>query len=149
MIPDVPTVLGGIARSVALDLAPEIRSAYGNLTVQLMSALLLMIAQEFDRAAARLAEENDALRALFDEAQDTVTDEVLRADLRQAAAPAANPSLVVSQLRARNRELRAVLVRLHAHVETLDSPAGRALDERVWAELIASTRRRQLDLAIG
>ena len=39
MSPDVPTVLGGIARSTALDLAPEIQSAYGTLTVQLMSFL--------------------------------------------------------------------------------------------------------------
>ena len=147
MIPDVPAVLAGIARSVLLEDA-EHKSPYRAFSDQLLSALLMMITQEFDRAAARLVEENDALVALFGQARAVVRDETLAAAL-QAATSVTTPSLLVSTLRERNRALRDLLIRLHAHVETLDEASARALEERIWAELAASTRRRQLDLANG
>jgi hypothetical protein len=59
------------------------------------------------------------------------------------------PRLLVSALHERNRALRAVLVRLHVHVETLDGEAARALNARIWAELVESTCRRHLDLALA
>ncbi len=149
MIPEVPTVLGGLARIIAADLGAEVRSAYAGLTVQLTSVLLMMIAQEFDRAAARLAEENQALVNLFRDAADQVPDAPLQAELRAAAAEAPVPSLFVSELRRRNRQLRALLIRLHERVESLEGDSARVLEEKIWAELIASTRRRHLDLANG
>jgi len=148
VIPDVPTVLTGIVRSAMMDLTSETDSPYRQFTLQMMSALLMMISQEFDRAAARLIDENDALVALFRDAQSAVRDDALRAALRDAVA-APSPPVLVSALRERNRPLRDLLIRLHVHVETLDGPAARALDERIWAELAASTRRRHMDLANG
>jgi len=148
MIPDVPSVLTGIVRSAMTDLTSEGDSPYRQFTLQMMSALLMMIGQEFDRAAARLVEENDALVALFRDAQATVRDDVLRTALHDAVA-APSPALLVSALRERNRPLRDLLIRLHVHVETLDGAGARALDERIWAELAASTRRRHMDLANG
>jgi hypothetical protein len=147
MIPDIPTVLNGITRSLMFDLAPEVQTPYGSLTVQLCSGLLMMVAQEFDRAAARLVEENEALAAIFHAAAEVVREEGLRADLSGAGSTA--DSLQVSALRAHNRALRALLVRLQEHVEELDGAAARALEDRIWAELAASTARRQLDLANG
>jgi hypothetical protein len=148
MIPDVATVLGGIARTMLIDLGAEVTSPYGSLTLQLSAGLLAMIAQESDRAAARLSEENAAMRELFAAAGAMVTDAQLRAEL-DAASRAQPTSLLVSDLRGENRALRALLIRLHAHVEELDSPAARALEGRLWQELVTSTHRRQLDLAIG
>jgi hypothetical protein len=148
MIPDLTATLGGIARGLMTDVSPEIRSPYGTLTVQLAAALLHMIAQEADRAAARLVDENDAMLILFRDAAATVTDQPLRAALATAVAEPA-PSLHVADLRLRNRTLRALLTRLHAHVETLTIEDARALDARIWAELVTSTRRRALDMAIG
>jgi hypothetical protein len=148
MIPDVASMLAGIARSVMLAGAAEEQSPYRAFSDQLLSALLMMIAQEFDRAAARLVEENDALMALFEQAQEAVRDDTLRSMLREVAT-VTTTSLLVSALRDRNRRLRDVLIRLHAHVENREDPAGRALDQRIWSELEASTRRRQLDLANG
>ncbi len=149
MTPDVPTVLNGIVRALMMDLGPELQSPYALLTAQLMSPLLMMVAQEFDRAAARLADENETLVQLFRDAADVVADSELRAALADAAASSQPSSLLVSALRERNHTLRALLVRLHAHVETLQSAAARALDARIWAELAASTQRRHLDLAVG
>jgi hypothetical protein len=147
MVPSVAQVLNGIARTMLMDLLPQTTHAYGAQTLQLGAALTMMCAQEFDRAAARLAEENEALAALFADAAAIVGDAALRSGLQDAGAPAA--SLLVSALHERNRALRALLVRLHEHVETLDSAAARAIEERIWAELAESVRRRHLDLAMA
>ena len=42
--------------------------------------------------------------------------------------------------------LFALLVRLHAHVETLATPAARELDAAIWRELAAGSARRKLSL---
>ena len=147
MVPSVALVLNGVARTLLMDLLPQTTHAYGGQTLQLGAALAMMCAQEFDRAAARLVEENGALAGLFGDAAAVVRDAALRDELRSAASPG-SPDLVVSTLHERNRALRALLVRLHAHVETLDGDGARALDARIWAELVASTRRRHLDMAM-
>jgi len=148
MIPDVVTVLGGIARALLTDLGPEVKTPYGALTVQLGAGLVSMIAQESDRAAARLVEENDAVSGLLHAGADVSDDTELSAALR--AAPTGAPtSLLVSDLRRQNAALRALLTRLHAHLEVRADPPARALEDQIWTELAASTRRRNLDLAIG
>ncbi len=147
MVPSVPLVLNGIARTLLMDLLPQTTHAYGGQTLQLGAALAMMCAQEFDRAAARLAEENGALAELFGHAAALVEDSALRHDLRSAAS-AGSPDLLVSALHERNRALRALLIRLHVHVEALAGDAGRVLEARIWAELVESTRRRHLDMAM-
>jgi hypothetical protein len=139
MTPSVPIVLNGMARTMLMELAPQVTIAYAGQTLQLTGALAMMIAQEFDRAAARLVEENTAIEALLIDSGE--------AELAALAA-ARQPSLLVSDLQARNRVLRAALTRLHAHAETVDTPAARALEARIWAELVESTRRRLLDMAM-
>ncbi len=147
MVPGVPTVLNGIARAMLMDMLPQAGDAYAAQSLQLDAALLMCCAQEFDRAAARLAEENSALIELFAAAAAVVEDAALRDALRARSAEG-SPGLLVSTLHARNRALRALLIDLHAHVEQLAGAAAQAIDARIWAELAASTRRRQLDLAM-
>jgi hypothetical protein len=147
MVPAVPTVLNGIARAMLMDMLPQAGDAYAAQSLQLDAALLMCCAQEFDRAAARLAEENSALVELLTAAAAVVEDPALR-DALQARAAEESPGLLVSALHARNRVLRALLIELHAHVEQLAGAAAHAIDERIWSELSASTRRRQLDLAM-
>ena len=89
MIPDVSNVLGGIARALMFDLGPEVTSPYGSLTVQLGAGLLAMIAQESDRAAARLTAENDAILALFTAAEPVALISSAAASPRPAAGTAA------------------------------------------------------------
>ena len=148
MTPSVQQVLNGLARTLLMDLLPQTTHAYGAQTLQLGAMLAMMCAQEFDRAAARLAEENAALERLFGAAAGVVGDGGLRDEL-QAATRVAAPSLLVSALRERNSALRALLVRLHAHVETLSGDPAREIEGRIWAELVESTQRRHLDLAMG
>ncbi|HSQ01319.1 MAG TPA: hypothetical protein VL049_29205 [Candidatus Dormibacteraeota bacterium] len=143
MTPTVPIVLNGLARTMLMDLAPQVTAAYAGQTLQLAGMLSMMIAQEFERAAARLVEENGAVEALLADAADVIGDRELA---RLAAVR--EPSLLISALQARNSDLRGALTRLHAQVEALDTPAARDLEARIWAELVQSTRRRLLDMAM-
>ena len=143
MTPTVPIVLNGLARTMLMELAPQVTVAYAGQTLQLGGMLSMMIAQEFERAAARLVEENAALEGLLADGAGVVGDPALT-----HLAAARESSLLVSALQARNRALRGALTQVHAQVETLDTPAARALDARIWAELAESTRRRLLDMAL-
>jgi hypothetical protein len=148
MVPSVPLVLNGLARTLLMDLLPQSTHAYSSQTLQLGAALAMMCAQEFDRAAARLTEENRALATLFSDAAPVVNDAVLRSAL-QTAATAAPASLLVSVLHEHNRALRALLIDLQMHVEALEGAAARRVEERIWAELVESTHRRHLDMALA
>ncbi|MDX2166570.1 MAG: hypothetical protein SF182_05880 [Deltaproteobacteria bacterium] len=134
MTPTAPIVLNGIARTILMELAPQAGGGYAAQTLQLMGALAMMLAQEWDRAAARLVEENSAIEAL----------------LADAGTPLAGSaaSLRVSDLQARNRALRAALIDLHARIEGTDGAAARALELRIWDELYASTERRLLAMGV-
>ena len=144
MKPDVPLVLNGIAATLATHVLPELRTPFGQQNVGIASQLCAMIAQEFDRAAARLVEENRALISLFERAIPVLDDGPLREQLQQAIATPPGSDLRISALQAENDRLRALLITLHAQVEEIDTPEGSALNERIWDELRESTRRRKL-----
>jgi hypothetical protein len=114
--------------------------------VGVSAILLTMIREEWDRAAARRAEENAALRALFRDAAPVVADTELRHRLSDASA-SSDPSLRISELERANDALRALLIDLHAHVETLGSADAKRIDDAIWKELSASTERRKFALA--
>ena len=121
--------------------------AYEQSSASVIGLLLTAVAEEFGRAAARRVEENRALRALFRSAADAVEDAALRARLREAAG-GQDGDLRVEHLEAANAALRALLIELHAHVETLDSEAARRVEEAIWSELARSTERRRLSLQV-
>ena len=85
------------------------------------------------------------LRRLFADALTSVTDGELAQRLQQAAK-SSDPGLAVTELEAANAELRALLIDLHAHVETLDSSRAREVEAAIWRELAASTERRRLSI---
>jgi len=144
MRPDVPLVLNGIAGTLATQVLPEVRTPYGQQTVGLASQLCFMIAQEFDRAAARLVEEDAAILALFERSLPLLEEGPLRERIQQALGTVPGEDLRVSALQAENDRLRGLLTSLHAAVEAIESPEGEKLNELIWDELRESTRRRHL-----
>ena len=146
MKPDVPVALQKLSLSLLLEIGPAIGVDYVQRGAGISAMMLQMAAEEFDRAAARRVEENAALRALFREAEAALGDAALGARLREAAA-GEDRDLRVSALERSNQALRGLLVELHAHLETLDSPEARRLEDAIWAELRRSTERRALPLA--
>lgn len=145
MKPDPSHVLERVMQSLLAEIAPAVQPAYRQASVAMHAMLLGSVREEFDRAAARRAEENAALRALFADAAATLGDAGLRERLASAARTA-DASLRVPDLDAANLALRALLIELHAHVETLAGPEARRLEAAIWRELAASTERRKLAL---
>ena len=145
MKPDAAHALERLMHSLLTELAPAVQPAYRQATVTMHAMILLAVREEFDRAAARRVEENRALRALFAEAAPAVADAALRERLAAAAA-SADASLLVPDLDAGNRALRALLIELHAHVEAQSGDAARRIEDAIWRELAASTERRKLSL---
>lgn len=146
MKPDVPEVLGFLAQALLLELAPKIPEEYAQRTSGIMAMLLSAAAEEWDRAAARRVQENAALRALLRDAVPVVRDAALGARLEEGSR-GADASLRVADLVRENEALRALLTDLHEHVEGLEAPEARQLEERIWDELRISTERRALSIA--
>ena len=146
MKPDLSRFLEVACAHLMLKVAPALPVSYGQADANLLGVMLTVVGEEAERAAARRVDENAALRELFGEAAPVVTDAGLRGRLQEASR-GADESLRVSDLELRNASLRGLLVELHAHVEALDTPEARRIDDAIWSELVASTERRKL--AIG
>lgn len=142
MRPDPGRVLQGVAVNLLTNVMQEIRTPFGLQTVGIAGSLAMMTAEEFDRAADRLVTENRAVRAILSDGLPLVDGDAAAAVSAAIATPAA-PNFRVSSLLAENDALRAGLVALHAGVDHAATPEARAMDERIWAELIESTRRRE------
>ena len=127
-------------------IGPEIRSGYAQSSALVAGMVLQAASEEWDRAAARRVEENDALRALFRDARSTGENAALAERLDEAAA-GADTDLHLSALDRSNDALRALLIELHAHVEELAGDAARDVESRIWSELRRSTERRALSVA--
>jgi len=141
MRPDAGRVLQGIAVNLLSNVMPEIRTPFGQQTVGIAGALTMMLAEESDRAANRLSVESAIIRGILTDGLPLVRNEA-HAAVSAALATPAPPDILVSSLLTENDALRAGLIALHAAVEQLETPEGRAMDDRIWAELVESTRRR-------
>ncbi len=145
MKPDSARMLDVFAVHLMTKIAPALPHAYQQGDVSLLGIMLLAIKEETERAASRRIEENAALRHLFETAAPRVQDATLRERLAEAAS-SADPGLTISELECANIALRDLLIDLHAHVEELDSPEARRLDQDIWHELAQSTERRRLSM---
>ena len=146
MNPDVDKVLAHLAGTLLLEVAPLIPVDYAQKNTQLAAMLLMASVEEWDRSVERRVEENRALRALFRDALPLVADSELCGRLEEASADPGLP-LRVSAQGPENDRLRALLIELHAHVEELDSPKARRLEDAIWDELRRSTERRRLTIS--
>jgi hypothetical protein len=133
-----------MAGTLGGQIMPELRTPFGQQTAGLSATLAVLLAQEFDRAASRLVEENIATSAILGDAQPLVTSTDLHARIASALSQAPTTDFRVSSLQARNDDLRKLLIEVHAGVESLPGDDARAMNERIWDELRESTRRRHL-----
>lgn len=126
MTPEVPAVLTQLAAVVARSAAPDVPDAERASDLAITAMLLSLAAEVWDGAAARLVEENRALRALLAE---TGTDNDLR----------------ISALKAANDDLRGKLIAAQIAAEQAGDTARQ---DAIWAELAASTERRKLSVSL-
>ena len=141
MTPDTRTIISDLAARMGVTFAPDLKSPYLAGSAGLTAGVLMMVAEEGDRTAHRMVEENRAIRALFTKAADASPPADLAARLATLAA-GTDEDLRISALQVANNALRAALTDLHAHVETQSGAAADALNTAIWSELTASTQRR-------
>jgi len=130
MKPSVPAAVANLAALLRDDIAPALTGfRAGN--AGMAAAMFDMVAEEWDRAAARLVAENAALRAVL-----------TRGGIEHAPGPDAD--LRVSALEAANEALRERLITLHAAVEQRDDADARSLENAIWDVLRASVENRRI-----
>ena len=133
MTPTVPAVLAEIAGLALRNAMPDVHPADRASSLGLSAALLGMAAEVWDGTAARLVEENRAVRGLLARASD------VGLDFAELAA-GDDADLRISSLQAANDSLRAALIVLQTAAEGQNA----ALEADIWSELVASTERRKM-----
>ena len=141
MTPNTRAILIDLAQRMGGVYAPDLKSSYLAGSAGLTAAVLMMAAEEGDRTAHRLAEENRAIRTILKEAASLPPPADLAERLSNLAG-GEDSDLRISALQAVNDALRDALIDLHAFVETEAGEKAAAFNTTIWSELSASTRRR-------
>jgi hypothetical protein len=133
MTPSVPAVLVELAGLAVRNAAPDVPPAERAGALGLSAALLGMAAEVWDGMAARLVEENKAIRLLLAHGPKAGLD-------FSELVIGLDDDLRIAALQGTNDRLRAALIVLQVAAETRDDTV---LQEAIWAELLASTERRK------
>ena len=134
MKPDVSIAVTELAHRLRTDLRAELTGFRANVAA-MGAAMLDMVAQEWDGAAARLVRENRAFRALIDQG----------AALHGQIAPGgSDDDLRISALTAHNDRLRGELTELMARLEAESGAEAAALLDAIWVELARTVAERRL-----
>lgn len=147
MRPDASRTLQGVAMNLLTNVMAEARTPFGQQTVSIAATLSLWLAEEAERGADRLVTENRVVRELLGEGLSLAGEARPRVEAALATPVASN--YLVSTLQTENDGLRAGLIALHAAVEANPAAEAQAFNERIWAELIESTRRREFKTRLG
>lgn len=115
MKPSPDVILNQTFAKVAFEMGPALPAGYGQGSATITGVLLLMVAQEFNRAADIRAKENTVMRAIFRGAAKGVAGD-LGARLK-AVAESEDADLNVATLDRANGELKKLLIELQAHAE--------------------------------
>ncbi|WP_374471801.1 hypothetical protein [Phenylobacterium sp.] len=126
MNPPVPAVLAELAGLAMRYAAPDAPPAERASNLGLAAMLLTLAAEVWDGAAAKLVEENRAIRTLLGE-------------------PGEDPDLRISALKAENDRLREALIAAQIEAEQAGDAAS---EDAIWAELRAATERRRLSVSL-
>jgi hypothetical protein len=145
MRPEVSPILGKLAANLLGEIAPRLPVDYLQKSTMLVSMLLMVAAEEWDRGAERRVQENQALRRLFGESAPRIDNRELRSRLEEAAGQR-DESLSLSALDRTNDALRSLLIDLQAHVEERQVPEAGKIEAAIWGELRTSTERRALSM---
>lgn len=142
MKPGVDQILNTSAMQLMGTVVPQLPAGYAQSSAQLLGFMMMLSAQEYDRAADIRAAENADIRALFAEIAGAVKDHALKTRL-EAASETEDASLKISALDTANHELRRLLIEAQAHIETL---GARDAEKKIWKVLRAAADRRVLKM---
>jgi hypothetical protein len=139
-------LLIGAATALGGRIMPELpEGSYAMGDARMLAVMLVLLAQDVDRAADRLASENASMRALFADAATHPLDPELKTRLLELAATA-DASFLVSTLESTHDLLSATLIELHAAVEATKGDWAEQLNIRIWQFLRSSAESRAVVL---
>jgi len=147
MIPRGSEGIANLATRVGLHLIPSAPDAYTAADLGMMTMLLGLVAQDYDRAADVLVGERAALEPLFRKAATRLP--TLAARIGEALGAEA-PSLKVHDLTARSDIDLKLLIDIQAAVEGAtgaDAEWATALDAEIWGFLEAHVAARAYEAA--
>lgn len=147
MRPDLSRALQGVGITLISKLMPELSTPFAQQEIGLAAQLSFWAAEEAERGADRLYQETKVTRELLRDGLPLAG--AAHAAVAAALATPEAANLRISTLQAENDSVRRGLVELQAALEQNTTPEARALAERVWAELVESTRRRQFEARLG
>lgn len=142
MKPEVDQILNTSAMQLISSVAPLLPASYSQSAASLLGFMMMLSAQEYDRAADVRAAENADFRALFSDIADVVKDHALKTKL-EAASNTEDKSLKISALDAANHELRKLLIEAQTHIEMLGAAEA---ERKIWKVLRAAADRRVLKM---
>ena len=141
MKPSPELVLNQAFAKIAMEMGPALPAGYGQGTATITGVLLLMVGQEFNRAAAIRLAENKAMRALFADCNAKVAG-ALSQKLR-AASVGQDEDLTVAALDKSNGELKTHLIALH---QAAEASSDKVLELRVLKMMQGWADARQIFL---
>ena len=141
MKPSPDLILNYAFAKIAMEMGPALPPGYGQGSATITGVLLLMVAQEFNRAADIRVKENAAMRALFAGAVESVGGELAQRLLAAAGAQDADVNLVT--LDRANGALKTLLIELHVQAEMT---GARDHEARILAFLRDAAAARQVFL---
>jgi hypothetical protein len=142
MIPKPAQALADLALKLATGIAPETASAYAQANTGMISALLLALAQDSERATANRLDDIADMKHLFSDAA-RLFPSAAGADARAAFCADAPAGYRISELDAFHARGMVALIDLHAWSERHAPP----LAQRIWDFLRAHTERNRFDVA--
>lgn len=140
MKPNITSVLDDLSGRLGNDIAPQLTGFHAG-NAAMMGAMLKMLAEHWNSAAANLLEENNAIRAIFSHASVHFQDKPL-----QQLADEVDVDIHIEALEKNNAQLRHALIELHSKVEK-QGDAAQLIHQMIWDELRASVERRSISLA--
>jgi hypothetical protein len=141
MKPTPELVLNQTFAKIAMEMGPALPAGYGQGSATTTAVLLLMVAQEFGRAADIRVRENRVMRALFSDSAKSV-EAALAAKLATAAG-IRDEDLTIAALDRVNGELKMLLIELQVWAE---QKGERTLELRILRFLSEAAAARQVFL---
>ena len=149
MIPKPSESIAHICMRIATDLLPKAADEYAASDLGLLTIMLTMVQQDFERFADVHVREHDEMCAIFRSARDRLPAELqARVD---AVLGQEGTSLLASALNARADTTTRLLIDIHAWAEDQTGPdTGWAgdLDRDIWRFLDSYARNRTYEVAL-
>jgi hypothetical protein len=146
MIPKGSQAIGHLATRIAMDLVPKAADAYAGADLNFIIMLLMMVGQDYDRAADVLVREHEMMTGLLISARPhfPALTAVINAALTYPLA-----SLRIPDLNARADVMVKALIAVHAAVEdavTIGDEWARPINREIWKFLDGYAARRAYDI---